>query len=592
MKQKSLSRSCWLPLACICLFVQWGCGRSHKVEMPQSFNNAIVNIDVNSQRAADFLDQMSDDTLRMDEAQRMYYSLYSIYAHDKAGIGVISVDKTSRLVDFYSDYGVDSLYLFSLYLHAGAFRDAQDIPMAVEWYMKAIDFGKRKLKGNRYLDRSFDQLAYCYNHVFLPKRALAVLKDAEHFVHGGYIARIYHRMAIIYSNMGETDSCGIYVMKSIFASPMEKRGKIVADNMRYLVSQKDTFDVEKYKACLMEVDEDKQAPQYAVNFALDKALYYNAVQKLDSAAYYYKKVLSYSVTPLASQEASMQLCKLYHQQGNDTEAWKYVRLYQQLTDSVMRKTESQRVAQVENMYNYQLQQKRANEKLMKTNARLKWALGTIAGLLILLALGYVVVHKYKKKTTRNLELSRKEIETAKHQNESLNIELQSSRQENAQILKHNDELNQELESLRKEMQETEARNAELERMLELGRMKISQDANAYLEKLKDQLNSLEGETGSALWAEVSQAVDRVYPQLKANIQRYLQIPDLVYTKIVYFSCMGFGVTRIGVLTAILPQSVVKRKNRMVENAQKLHPELKIEKYADLLTLLHGKRKYK
>ena len=381
-------------------------------------------------------------------------------------------------------------------------------------------------------------------------------------------------------------------MKSIAASPMEKRGKIAADNMRYLVSQKDAFNVEKYKACLMEIEEDKKAPQYAVDFALNKALYYDAVQKLDSAAYYYKKVISYNVAPLASQEASMQLYQLLHQQGNDTEAWKYVRMYQQLNDSVMRTAESQRVAQVENMYNYQLQQKLANEKLMKSNIRLKWALGTIAGLLLLLVLGYVVAHKYKKKTTRNLELSRKEAETVKHQNENLNIELQSSRKENAQILKHNDELNQELESLRKGMQETEARNAELERMLELGRMKISQDANAYLEKLKDQLNSLKGETGSALWAEASQTVDRVYPQLKANIQRYLQIPDLVYTKIVYFSCMGFGVTRIGVLTGILPQSVVKRKNRMVDTTQKAHPELKIENYAELVTLLRGKRKYK
>lgn len=592
MKQKSLFRSYWLALAYICLFVQWSCGRNRKIEMPQSFNNAIVNIDVNSQRAADFLDQMSDDTLNMDEAQWMYYNLYSIYAHDKAGIGIIPVDKTSQLVDFYSNYGVDSLYLFSLYLHAGAFRDAQDMPMAVEWYMKAIDFGKRKLKGNRYLNRSFDQLAYCYNHVFLPKKALDVLKDSEHYVDSSYIARIYHRMAIIYSNMGETDSCRICVMKSIAASPMEKRGKIAADNMRYLVSQKDAFNVEKYKACLMEIEEDKKAPQYAVDFALNKALYYDAVQKLDSAAYYYKKVISYNVAPLASQEASMQLYQLLHQQGNDTEAWKYVRMYQQLNDSVMRTAESQRVAQVENMYNYQLQQKLANEKLMKSNIRLKWALGTIAGLLLLLVLGYVVAHKYKKKTTRNLELSRKEAETVKHQNENLNIELQSSRKENAQILKHNDELNQELESLRKGMQETEARNAELERMLELGRMKISQDANAYLEKLKDQLNSLKGETGSALWAEASQTVDRVYPQLKANIQRYLQIPDLVYTKIVYFSCMGFGVTRIGVLTGILPQSVVKRKNRMVDTTQKAHPELKIENYAELVTLLRGKRKYK
>lgn len=580
-----------LSVVLLCIVFQT---RNAEVSMPQSFVNAIKFLDTDPKRTVSFLDFMAADTMELSDAEKNYYQLYRIYACDKVELGQIPMGQTAHLVDFYSDYGVDSLYLFSLYLHAGAYRDAQDMPQAVEWYLKAIDFGKkRKLQGNRYFERSFGQIASCYNHVFLTEKALKILKEAERYVTSEYIKRIYSLEYTVYFNQGNYAKAREYALKSIAAaSSPGDTGKLGAEFMDVFVLMGDTANINKYKAPLLAVREDEMSSNDVENYLLNKAQYYGFVHRTDSACLYYKKVLDYGAGVLACQDASNGLYQLYHQQGNDTEAWKYVRLYRQLTDSVMRTTESQRVAQVENMYNYQLQQKQANEKLMKTNARLKWALGTIAGLLILLALGYVVAHKYKKKTTRNLELSRKETETAKHQNESLNIELQSSRQENAQILKHNDELNQELESLRKEMQETEARNAELERMLELGRMKISQDANAYLEKLKDQLNSLEGETGSALWAEVSQAVDRVYPQLKANIQRYLQIPDLVYTKIVYFSCMGFGVTRIGVLTAILPQSVVKRKNRMVENAQKLHPELKIEKYADLLTLLHGKRKYK
>lgn len=580
-----------LSVVLLCIVFQ---EKNAEVSMPQSFVNAIKFLDSDPKKTVNFLEFMAADTMKMSDAEKNYYQLYRIYACDKVGHGQIPMGQTARLVDFYSEYGVDSLYLFSLYLHAGTYRDAQDMPQAVEWYLKAIDFGKkRKLHGNRYFERSFGQIASCYNQVFLSDKALKILKEAERYVTSEYIKRIYSLEYTVYLNQGNYAKAREYALKSIAAASSSRdTGKLGAEFMDVFVLTGDTANINKYKESLLAIREGEMSPNDGENFLLNKAQYYGFVHRSDSASFYYKKVLGYGAGEFACHDASRGLYELYHQQGNDTEAWKYVRLYQQLTDSVMRTTESQRVAQVENMYNYQLQQKQANGKLKKTNIRLKWALGTIVGLLFLLIFGYVVAHKYKKKTARNLELSRKETENAKHLNESLNIELQSSRQENAQILKRNDELNQELESLRKGIQETEAKNAELERMLELGRLKISQDANAYLEKLKDQLNSLEGETGSALWAEVSQAVDRVYPKLKANLQRYLQIQDLVYMKIVYFSCMGFGVTRIGVLTAILPQSVVKRKNRMVDNAQKLHPELKIENYADLITLLRGKRKYK
>lgn len=592
MKKELLSLIFCFVLVFMACFIHLGCGRKQTMEMSQSFNNAIRNIDTNSQSAADFLEQMSADTLDMNEAQRMYYNLYSIYAHDKAGRGVISVDKTSQLVDFYSDYGVDSLYLFSLYLHAGAFRDAEDIPQAVEWYIKAIDFGKGKLMGSRYLERCFNQLAYCYNHVFLPDKALDVLKEAERFVYADYAANLYKKMAQIYSNKGNSDSCWIYVMKSISVSPMEKRGNIAVTNMRYLVAQKDTLNINRYKDCLLGLKEDQLSSQYAVDIALNKALYYEFIQKSDSAAYYYSKVAECNVIPLAAQEASGRLYTLCHQQGNDAEAWKYVRRYQQLTDSVMRATESQRVAQVENMYNYQLQQKQANDELSKSNTSLKWALGVIVGLLLLMVSGFMAARVYKKRSTRKLQLSRQETEDAKRQNECLNIELESRLRENERIKKDNENLNQETVELRKSIVENEAKIEELKRMMEEGMAQVSRDSNAYLQKMKDELNKLEGELGSNLWSESSHAVDMVYPQLEANLQKYFPDLDHIYTQIVYFSCMNFGVTRIGGLTGILPQSVVKRKNRMVEKIQKSHPELKVENYTQLVTLLHGKRKFK
>lgn len=580
--------------------------KNEDVEMSPSFFNAIRYIDSNSHETVTYLEALAADTIKMNKAEKMLYDMYLTYALDKKGIGKISLKETERFVEYYSKRDIDSLRLFAMYLHAGAYRDIKDYPNAVECYLKAIDFGKeKKLYSNRFFHRSFDQLAHCYNCTFLGKKSIAVLKEAEKYINNSYITRIHFRMGQEYNNIGCYDSARFFFLKCLAESPKQQFNDNAADCIDLFLQQKDTLYIYKYKDALLAINEDKLAPQYAVDYVYSKSLYYDFVQNTDSAIYYSKKILDYNVNSLASCSAAECLMRQYRKQNNISEAFKYADLYCQLSDSVMRNTESERVSQVGNMYNYQVEQKKANDALRKSNAHLKLALWIIAILVAVVGLVIAVIRLLKKRFNTELADSQHHIHLVKQENEALDKNLETIQREKASLETENKTLNEKLkvsEELQKQTTEEVANlNQCLERVqkeCELAMQKNEQLAMQYaeeksvekaladLERLKQRLSVQSSATFTAdTWAEVHTTVDVVYPQLHVKLAQHFPQLDLVYTQLLYLSCMSLTLTCVANLLTVYPQALVKRKKRLVDWITKENPRLQINNFEQLLIYL-------
>lgn len=225
----------------------------------------------------------------------MYYRMYLLYARDKEGQGQIPISETARFVDYYSNNEIDSLKMMALYLHAGAYRDAKDMPSAIGEYMEAIEFGKeKKLYGDRFFERCFVQLAQCYNNVFLGDKALSVLKESLKYIKDSYVSRVYLSLSYVYANMHKIDSAKYCAEKSLQTCLQANRSRIAVENINLFIKDKDSLYVSRYKDSLLAVNEDDMTPRYAMDYAYSKALYYDFIQKPDSAAHYFKKTLSYN----------------------------------------------------------------------------------------------------------------------------------------------------------------------------------------------------------------------------------------------------------------------------------------------------------
>lgn len=124
---------------------------------------------------------------------------------------------------------------------------------------------------------------------FLGKKSIAVLKEAEKYINNSYITRIHFRMGQEYNNIGCYDSARFFFLKCLAESPKQQFNDNAADCIDLFLQQKDTLYIYKYKDALLAINEDKLAPQYAVDYVYSKSLYYDFVQNTDSAIYYSKK---------------------------------------------------------------------------------------------------------------------------------------------------------------------------------------------------------------------------------------------------------------------------------------------------------------
>lgn len=576
--------------------------------MTPAFYEAINTIDTDSKKTVTILESIAADTINFNELEKQYYYLYLFYARDKEGLGCIPIERTKDIVDFFSKHNVDSLTQFSLYLHAGAYRDAKDIPSATEWYEKSIDFGKNKdLTHSRFFARSFDQLAYCYNIVFLGEKAISVLKESLKYIEGPYAARVYYRMSAIYDNIGRKDSAVLYAKKSILASSQKMKEQTAVDNINLFIEQRDTAYINRYKDSLLSIDEEDMSPEYATDYAYSKALYYDFIHNTDSTIYYLNKVLAYNANLLTCRNASAHLYENFKKEGFTNEAFKYADLYKQLSDSVIKHTESERVQQVGNMFNYQDIQTKNNEKLQEINSHFKAALWSIVALLFVIILIIAILRFIRKKYKENLVETNHKFASAQQENKILQRNIHHIQNEKELLISEKENLNTSLEIRKKEQESSDNEITFLSNSLKAAQEEnsilskkneqlISQlvqkgdisDAQNNIEKIKQKINSQRTSISSDLWAEIFANVNTIYPQFDRNIQLLFPRLKLEYVQILYLSCIQISGICIARSLATYPQSVVKRKKRLVEWGIKNNPEVRISDFEQLLELLLSK----
>lgn len=575
------------------------------VKMTPAFYEAVKVINVDSQKTLAILNAIAADTIEFNETERMYYRMYLLYARDKEGQGQIPISETARFVDYYSNNEIDSLKMMALYLHAGAYRDAKDMPSAIGEYMEAIEFGKeKKLYGDRFFERCFVQLAQCYNNVFLGDKALSVLKESLKYIKDSYVSRVYLSLSYVYANMHKIDSAKYCAEKSLQTCLQANRSRIAVENINLFIKDKDSLYVSRYKDSLLAVNEDDMTPRYAMDYAYSKALYYDFIQKPDSAAHYFKKTLSYNADLLICRNVAECLYLHCKKNGDYVETLKYADLCNQLSDSVIQNTESQRVAQVGNMFNYQLQQKENNEKLQNTNKSLKMTLWGVVSLFITIGALFVVLSKHKKKYNKNLEMSQKEINTIQQKCDMLGGELSDVQQEKNVLETENNiltedlknslhlqrqretevaSLNHELEHIMKEKLALAQKNAQL--TLQLAEETKVEKALAEVERLKLRLRLQQQAISSDDWASLRAAVDVVYPQLHIKIDECLPSLKLDYVQLIYFSILSLTGTCMSNLLGSYAQAVTKMKKRLIDWTNKNNQQLKISNFEQLIAYL-------
>ena len=356
--------------------------------------------DTNPEEARPLLDRLRDSLSSFDEEQRMYYDLLDLKVNDKMYVRHTSDSLIKRITAFYETYGDRDKLLESYYYMGRVYRDLNDAPEALKYFQKALDVAGDTRK-YRLLSNVYSQMGTLYDYQNVYEEAIRMYEKAAEYklLKGDSTSFSLVLRDIVYDMVDKNDSALLYFQKAaIIANETGNRHRYsgilteLGDLYRELVMY------DKALECLSESLKDSvdrnMYPTYSV---LGNT--YLELNKLDSADYYLRKCLD---SPnLHVRDAIYEyLSLLYERRLNYREAIRYVRLGQQVQDSIRKITDSEEIRKMTSLYNYQ-KRETENLRLKGENDRMQIRIYRILSLFGLgLSITLLFIYRLKRQKER------------------------------------------------------------------------------------------------------------------------------------------------------------------------------------------------
>lgn len=548
--------------------------------------------------ACQMLDSLLKDTNEMPQKQKMKLLLTWIHAHDVRGGWKIPIEKAQSLVDYYSDHAPKSMDMFrSYYYLAGAYRDNGDYPMAVETYNKAIEVSKDCDCVDSVLSKVYFQLSNIYNDLYQPHNALECsFKLLSLDISNNLKASCLCNIGTDYSNLEMYDSAAYYY-NAAYNLPCDEDEKVANGQYQigFFILHKDTDNVRKRVADLYNCGKIDTIND--VSLFEGRACYFEFINQLDSAQYYWKIILDkYELE--YRQLASMHLNQIAASKGEWKLAQYYSDLYQEYTIAVMRQTESLNTAQVKQQYEYNAyrQKSEAAEREKIKNRYMLYIVSILLVAAVMVGLSWYRIFKRKKeldlvklmraKSQVQIALDKEQkraytlidnIENMENQMEQLQQTLHISTDENQETMKKLDDAKQRIEGMKAELEQHSVKESELQDSLvskekyigEIERKlsifnKQKKDFADEMPQLYNRILDMDGSLPLNEWKELFDAANELYPFLHYNMENLYPDIQKIDQQVIYLACCGFNNKKIMELLKLSYQLVNVKKKRVCE----------------------------
>ena len=337
----------------------------------------------------------------------MRYRLLMASALNKT-YGQLPSDTTfSEVVSYYDHHGNSNERMQAHYLLGCIYRDMGEAPQAIQCYQDATEYADTLRADCDYntLFRIYAQMADVYGKQFLPVEALIAQQKTMHYAPKArnlyqYI-HAYELTLNSYNMMGDTAMIVHVTNEShrlFMANGMPQHAANVYPSLIRLYLDRSEYEKAKplmdefeKESGLFDEDGNIMNPR-RTNYYYSKGLYYMGVHRVDSAEYFFRKLLSSSVNDYASYKG---LLSVYQARHNQDSIVKYANLCESGLENMLENTQMEATKQVSAMYNYNRVQNQVYKKEQEVR-RIKTIICMSLLLACLIAV-FVYIHIRKNK---------------------------------------------------------------------------------------------------------------------------------------------------------------------------------------------------
>ena len=338
-----------------------------------------------------------------------------------------------RVVDYYDSHGTANEQMLAHYLLGCVYRDLGDAPRALECYHDAVskaDTTDADCDFQR-LSRIYGQMADLFYYQRSPKFAKEANLNAIHIAMKCNdtlaILNFYSHLASIYDLTGRYDSV-LHIGQESYNIHMklgyEKQAYAVLPSLFATYLNNGQYDKAKPLMDLFETkmnlsDDSVNTSKKRILFYYYKAKYYNGINKVDSALYFYKKFLNNSNKSVYYENAYKGLMEVYHKLGKPDSVMKYAQLFANANDSACLISSAEEINRANALYNYNTSRRQADAMKQKAE-RYKYTItiGSILTILAVLFAIYIIIRYRRNAKKEFLEINTRYFETLDKYNQS------------------------------------------------------------------------------------------------------------------------------------------------------------------------------
>lgn len=478
--------------------------------------------------ALTLLQEITDSIADYPEEVQMYWHLLTIQAKDKQYIVHTSDSLINRIVEFYEGYGDKAKLMMAYYYQGSVYRDMNDAPRALKAFQQALDID---YPGYDLQVKAYSQMGTLFAYQKLYDEAIKVnRKFIDIYSKQGKAKKAtyaWRDIARMYGSKNQPDSALFYYQNAYQMALADK------DTTRY---HEILSELGGYYCRLGRNDSAKLILRYAEQQPLirDKrhihamlGYVYKVENKLDSACHYYWKTLAYGDIRNA-YHSYKNLYDAEVQRGNYRLATEYIDKALTLKDSIDQITQTETVAKINSLYNYQ-HTEAENARLQLEQEKQK----TLIIVLTLAALGIAIggaIFFFRQKAKR-LEAEK----IAEHLQKQAKEYYEKSKAAICDNQKKIEELEGQLQRANKERDSLKAKQLEIQqKRLQTRNEEIAlkqEEAKLRIETLRsttiykefqqaarDEKINLQNEQSNSKWKALKKAIDTAYPDFTEKIQ--------------------------------------------------------------------------
>jgi len=359
-------------------------------------------------------------------------------------------------------------------------------------------------------------MAWLYHHQLLFSYEIEAHRKSSHFnfiagdtLHGLYEQKVIAGAYILENKLDSAEMIINDVMRLYRESGYEQEALQTSTMLMHLLIDsperqnelKELIDF--YDAKCELFDENHELPSSSRLFYYYKGKYYENVERLDSADFYYRKSYNPERGAMVHERIYKGLLSVFSKLGKSDSIAKYARLYCAVNDSSINIKDQELTAQITASYNYSRYQKKSAENAKKANTLQSYVIALLVVIIICIILYAVLIHRHnlvKQEKRRIIERTKAEMDSLTREYEgklyqlqqletshkkrigTIQKELGNAREKNKGLLSQNKEsqeiiaklntqFEEERDSLLREINDYAGKVSELERQLKISAYK-------------------------------------------------------------------------------------------------------------------------